>query len=62
MDIPDELTNALDTHETAKRAFESMSPSHQRRYAEHVAEAKKLETRERRAQKMLKMILDNSAS
>jgi uncharacterized protein YdeI (YjbR/CyaY-like superfamily) len=35
--------------DVAKAAFDALAPSHRRDYAEHVAEAKRPETRERRA-------------
>ena len=47
--IPTELADALAADGAAKAAFEALAPSHRREYAEHVAEAKRPETRERRA-------------
>ena len=49
IEIPAELAAALATDPAAKAAFEALAPSHRREYADHVAEAKRPETRERRA-------------
>jgi uncharacterized protein YdeI (YjbR/CyaY-like superfamily) len=58
MEIPDELEAALDANSAARRAFDRMPPSHQREYATHVAEAVQAETRIRRAERMVELILD----
>jgi uncharacterized protein YdeI (YjbR/CyaY-like superfamily) len=55
--IPNELAAALAANPEAQRIFLGMSPSHQRQYASHVAEAKRPETRQRRAAKMVRLIL-----
>ena len=47
--VPDELLEALAADPTAKAAFDALAPSHRREYAESVAEAKRPETRVRRA-------------
>jgi len=49
VEIPAELAAALAAKPAAKTAFEALAPSHRREYAEHVAEAKRPETRHRRA-------------
>jgi hypothetical protein len=49
VEIPPELTAALAADPAAKAAFDALAPSHRREYAEHVAEAKRPETRQRRA-------------
>ena len=51
VEIPVELASLLDAHPAARAAFEALSYSHRREHALHVAEAKKPETRERRARK-----------
>jgi uncharacterized protein YdeI (YjbR/CyaY-like superfamily) len=55
--IPDELTAALAANPEAQRIFLGMSASHQSQYATHVAEAKRPETRQRRAATMVRLIL-----
>ncbi|MEZ4314634.1 MAG: YdeI/OmpD-associated family protein [Polyangiaceae bacterium] len=59
--VPPELTAALESSPEARARFEKMPPSHQREYASHIAEAKKPETRARRAQAAIKRILDKPA-
>jgi hypothetical protein len=49
VEIPTELVTALEADPAAKAAFDALAPSHRREYAEHVAEAKRTETRQRRA-------------
>ena len=51
IDVPAELAAALDADPRAKAAFDALSYSHRREWADHVREAKKPETRERRAGK-----------
>ena len=59
MEITAELRAALDANPEAQARFESMSPSHQREFASHVAEGVKPETRVRRADKMVDLILQS---
>lgn len=54
--VPVELAEALKSDRKAAAAFKALSPSCQREYAEHVGEAKKEETRLRRATKALGLI------
>ena len=51
VEIPIELAKLLEANPAARDAFETLSYSHRREHALHVAEAKKPETRERRARK-----------
>jgi CRP-like cAMP-binding protein len=53
---PEELADALAGDPAAAQAFERLSYSHQREYAEWVAEAKQAATRRRRAAKAVEMI------
>ncbi|HJS71112.1 MAG TPA: YdeI/OmpD-associated family protein [Acidimicrobiia bacterium] len=53
VDLPEELAAALDADPEAKRRFDDLSYSHRREHARHVAEAKKADTRVRRAQKVV---------
>lgn len=48
IDVPSELREVLEAEGLWAR-FEDLSPSHRRAWAQHVAEAKKAETRARRA-------------
>jgi uncharacterized protein YdeI (YjbR/CyaY-like superfamily) len=47
--VPPELRAALDADPAALQAWERLAPSHRREYANHVAEAKRAETRTHRA-------------
>jgi hypothetical protein len=47
--IPPELAEALARDDRARAAFDGLAPSHRREHAEFVAEAKREETRRRRA-------------
>ena len=51
VDVPAELAAALDADPRARAAFDALSYSHRREWADHVREAKKPETRVRRAGK-----------
>jgi hypothetical protein len=53
VDIPAELAAALDVDEPARAAFDALSFTHRREHAEYVAEAKRAETRRRRALKTI---------
>lgn len=55
--LPAELRAALAAVPDAQRVFLGLSPSHQREYVQHVAEAVNPETRKRRAAKMVQLIL-----
>ena len=56
--IPDELQNALNENADLKAAFESLSLSHKPEYADYVGEAKREETRLRRLEKIIPMIME----
>jgi len=49
VEVPTELAQALAADPVAGAAFSALAPSHRREYADHVAEAKRPETRQRRA-------------
>lgn len=53
VEVPPELAAALDTDAEAKVAYDELSFTHRREYAEWVAEAKRQETRDRRAAETL---------
>ena len=57
VEIPPELEELLDESPEARKAFEAMSYSHRREHAMHVADAKKPETRQRRAEKTIETLL-----
>lgn len=57
VEVPRELARALAGSPDAKTRFEGMSYTHRKEYATWVGEAKKQETRDRRASKAVEMIL-----
>jgi hypothetical protein len=56
VEVPAELAAALQTDADAQRKFDALAPSHRKEFARWVAEAKRAETRERRAAQALAMI------
>ncbi len=59
--IPPELTAALKKNKKASANFEKMPPSHQREYAEWIAEAKREETKVKRVVQAIEMIGDGKS-
>lgn len=57
VEVPPELSAALAKDPKAKALFDRMPPSHQLEYAHHVSEAKRADTRARRAAAAIPMIL-----
>ena len=53
VDVPDELTRALGEAPDAREAFESLSYTHRKEYARWVAEAKRDDTKQRRAERAI---------
>lgn len=60
VEVPEELATALASFPEAQRAFEAMPYSHQKEHADHVEGAKQAETRARRAQKCVELLLDGA--
>lgn len=58
VDVPGELARALEGDAMARERYTSLSYTHRREFAEWVAEAKKQETRDRRAERAVELILD----
>lgn len=56
VEVPAELTSRLRADDDAKAAFERMSPSHRREYARWVGEARRPDTRARRAEAAVERI------
>jgi len=61
VDVPPELARALRRSRRAAREFERIAPSHRREYAAYVDEAKRPETRERRARRSIEMLEELAA-
>lgn len=56
VDVPPELGAALRAAPDAREAFQGLSYTHRREFAEWVADAKKQDTRDRRAGKVVAMV------
>jgi uncharacterized protein YdeI (YjbR/CyaY-like superfamily) len=56
VEIPIELARLLGTNPAALEAFEALSYTHRREHARQVADAKRPETRTRRAQKTIETL------
>jgi len=57
VDVPVELRRALKSHPEAEAAFQSLSYSHRKEFADWVADAKQDKTRVGRAEKSIAMVL-----
>ena len=55
--VPPELMHALVNNPQAKSCFDELTKGKQREYAEYIAEAKREETKQKRLEKVLPMIL-----
>ena len=56
--MPAELSEALSENEAAEKAFAALPSSHQNEYLRWISEAKRAETRQRRAAKAVEMMVD----
>ena len=56
--IPEELAEALSQHEVAEKIFTTLPPSHQKEYLRWIGEARRAETRRRRAARAVEMMID----
>lgn len=57
LEIPVELATALAASPAARKVFDALSYSHRREHVMYVAEAKKPETRERRAARTIRALI-----
>jgi bacteriocin resistance YdeI/OmpD-like protein/uncharacterized protein DUF1905 len=58
VDVPPELQAALARDDAARKAFEGLSFTHRKEYADWIAGAKRAETRERRLTKAVELLRD----
>lgn len=56
VELPEELSAALAENPQAQAFFASLAPSHQREFAQYLAEAKRTETRARRLEKVMEQL------
>ncbi|MEM7433203.1 MAG: DUF1801 domain-containing protein [Pseudomonadota bacterium] len=57
LDVPDQLSKAMRRQKGAMAAFRDLRPSQQREYADYVRSAKRDDTKQRRIEKIVPMIL-----
>jgi hypothetical protein len=62
IEIPADLLTALDSNPAARDYFNKLPYIHQKKYVEHITEAKKPETRARRVEKTVEIVTAKSAS
>ena len=55
--VPDELQKAMRRYKGASAAFRKLTPGKQRKYAEHIASAKRDDTKQKRIDRILPMIV-----
>ena len=60
VEVPDDLAEALERNETARRAFEGLSFSHRREHVDAINEAKRPETRARRVERTIQTLLERA--
>jgi hypothetical protein len=58
--VPPELAAALETNPAARAAWEQLAPSHRREYVGYITEAKKPETRARRASSSIERMVEKA--
>jgi hypothetical protein len=58
--VPPELAAALEENEAGRAAWERLAPSHRREYVGYVTEAKKPETRVRRAARSIERMVEGA--
>ena len=57
-EVPRELAEALRASAGAQQVFDKLGYSHRRAYCDHVAQARRAETRQRRADKCVELLLE----
>jgi antitoxin component of MazEF toxin-antitoxin module len=61
VEVPADLAKALEKNATARRVFDGLSYSHRKEYVRHLTEAKKPETRARRVERTIEMLVGESS-
>lgn len=61
VEAPEELAEALEASPGAQQVFDKLGCSHRKAYCDHVGEAKRAETRLRRAAKCIELLLEAEA-
>ena len=58
VEAPEELAEALRARPGAQQAFDKLGYSHRKAYCDHITQARKAETRQRRADKCVALLLE----
>lgn len=61
VEAPEELAEALEASPGAQQVFDKLGYSHRKAYCDHITQAKKAETRRRRAAKCVELLLEAEA-
>lgn len=59
--VPEELKKEFSKNAELQLKFKSLAPSHQREYAEYISEAKREDTKQRRLQKIIPLLLEGKS-
>jgi antitoxin component of MazEF toxin-antitoxin module len=62
VEVPEELAKALRRHPRAARVFDHLPYSHRREYVGYIIEAKRPETRARRVERTIKLLIAEASS
>ena len=61
VEVPEDLGKALEENATARRAFDGLSYSHRKEYVRRVTEAKRPQTRARRVDRTIEMLVEKAS-
>lgn len=61
VDVPPDLAHAFEGHPEARAAWEALSYSHRREYADWITDAKRPETRARRIERAIGLLVDGKS-
>ena len=62
VEVPDELARAFRKNRVAREAFDRLSFSHRREYVRHITEANRPETRAKRIERTIEMLVQQAGS
>lgn len=62
VEVPPELAEALESQPSARQIFDDLSYSHRKAYCDHVGQARRADTRVRRATKCVDLLMDSVAA
>ena len=61
VEVPEDLGKALEENATARRVFDGLSYSHRKEYVRRVTEAKRPQTRARRVDRTIEMLVEKAS-